>query len=83
MSVEKENFFLLLELLDFRSRCLFSLSLFFQQSPLLVERRFRYHPAREGMVTFDGRQANHLLLCTYIRVYVFSSWFVFFLPFIC
>jgi hypothetical protein len=59
MSVEKENFFFVVGVAGFSLAVSFLFTLF-QHAPLLVERRFRYHPALEGIVTSDGCQANYL-----------------------
>lgn len=57
MSVEKENFFVV-GVAGFSLAVSSSFHSLFQHAPLLVERRFRYHPALEGIVTSDGHQAN-------------------------
>jgi hypothetical protein len=58
MSVEKE-IFVVVGVAGFSLAVSFLFTLF-QHAPLLVERRFRYHPALEGIVTSDGCQANYL-----------------------
>jgi hypothetical protein len=79
MSVEKENFFCCWSCWIFARGVFSPFHSFFQQAPLLVERRFRYHPALEGIVTSDGRQANYLSYALMIECLFFTGFVFFFL----
>jgi len=75
MSIEKEIFFFVVGVVGFSLAVSFLLHIFFQHAPLLVERRLRYHPALEGIVTSDGRQANYLSYSLIIECFFSSSAF--------
>ena len=82
MSVKKEIFFVV-GVAGFSLAVSSPFQSFFQHAPLLVERRFRYRPALEGIMTSDGRQANYLsyalmLECLFfsLRVCLFLSLFI-------
>jgi len=75
MFVEKE--FFVVGVAGFSLAVSFLFFTLFQHAPLLVERRFRYHPALEGIVASDGRQAIYLSHALMIECFFFHSGFVF------